>query len=1119
MAASAILAGLVCAPAWALEIVKDGRPQAAIVIPQDAAIYRKWAAGWLQEYVEKATGAKLEIVSETEAPAGTLISVGHTKLSEEAGIRTDDLKWDGCKLVVRGKVLFLVGRDKDPLRPLRTPHSLNRDCAQGTVRSVAMFLEDFVGVRWFIASSEGTVVPPSTDVSVPDTLDRTFVPFLAYTDLWSPYTPIIGSIANNHRMSIKRKSYGGHTWPAVVSGAKYLKDHPDYFRMDANGNRSATHGHLCTSNRKVWEILRDQMRADFDAGYDVVQLGQSDGWQPCLCPECIKQYGERHAITPDNPCRRVWRMHQWIIDECKKSHPDKMITVMIYGPTGWPPKDWDRLRDNVIGEMAPMTPDRVEAWRGKTAGLTNWVYWYFAMFTPRTSPQFLQEKFREFRDQMLVGVWGGPIGSWGLGGPAHYAFYRLAGDPDIDVDELVEDYCLGIYGTAGKTMKRFFDLFHNRSSQWLPMRTHLYRLRDSYPAEGTIVALFPPKVTHRLHGLLLSAERTAESDRAKGWLRSARDEFDGLRYLSDMLVHKRALEARPSRVSVHAVRESVEAFDVWRAKFLTSDASLARTWCPGRRFMSAYLLSDGLNQNFIRLISSRHSFLRQTIEEIRRGQKSARGRGIGSPTVWRGEILAPLTWDFDKIEANLGREQAQKRITAKRTSRRPRIDGVIDAAEWADTVPQGFERFRSPGSTIPSGATTHVRVMYDDENLYAAYECREPRVESMTLKKVNRDGRVYGNDEVELLLNPDCSDDKFMQFEASPVEGAFFDARRGYITDVLHPQYNQLDRTWNPDWRYGFTVDKEKKRWAVEMAIPFRSLGASPPKPGTVWTGNFARCRRADGQELTCWAAETFGQPELFGEIVFDGRTTAAEPTPRKDPAQTSPAKIKPVKPRTDESATNFFRNGGFEELTADGKPVAWSISSFPKRGVQELLQHCTVTTDRAHSGERSLCIDLTKLDLSKATAAGAGHVILYNMSAADAAKQLRGKELVFSAWLYYGLLPDDTRAHNAPGPWLEIQVTNKKGLIKGAGTRINCTRKGLAALGYVAASQLNSKWVKVEKKMVVPVDAERMWLRGGMPIQLAGTKQLNAVSVCIDDVRLDTSPRPRGDFSAGARP
>jgi len=47
-------------------------------------------------------------------------------------------------------------------------------------------------------------------------------------------------------------------------------------------------------------------------------------------------------------------------------------------------------------------------------------------------------------------------------------------------------------------------------------------------------------------------------------------------------------------------------------------------------------------------------------------------------------------------------------------------------------------------------------------------------------------------------------------------------------------------------------------------------------------------------------------------------------------------------------------------------------------------------------------------------------------------------------------------------------------------------------------------KWVKVEKKMTVPTEATRMWLRSGMPTQLAGTKKLNAVSVCIDDVRLE---------------
>ncbi|HCN09331.1 MAG TPA: hypothetical protein DIT01_15500, partial [Lentisphaeria bacterium] len=78
-----------------IELTAGGKPRATIVIPRDAKHWTGEAARWLQHYVELATGAKLAIVSEDTAPAGTLISVGHTELATRAGVDADDLKWDG----------------------------------------------------------------------------------------------------------------------------------------------------------------------------------------------------------------------------------------------------------------------------------------------------------------------------------------------------------------------------------------------------------------------------------------------------------------------------------------------------------------------------------------------------------------------------------------------------------------------------------------------------------------------------------------------------------------------------------------------------------------------------------------------------------------------------------------------------------------------------------------------------------------------------------------------------------------------------------------------------------------------------------------------------------------
>jgi len=105
---------LMAGVARALDLVADGKPCATIVVADDAGKYQRWAAQWLQEYVRKATKAELLIVPENEKPTGTLVSVGHTKMAGEAGIKTDDLQHDGCRLVVKDGHLYLIGRDDIP---------------------------------------------------------------------------------------------------------------------------------------------------------------------------------------------------------------------------------------------------------------------------------------------------------------------------------------------------------------------------------------------------------------------------------------------------------------------------------------------------------------------------------------------------------------------------------------------------------------------------------------------------------------------------------------------------------------------------------------------------------------------------------------------------------------------------------------------------------------------------------------------------------------------------------------------------------------------------------------------------------------------------------------------
>jgi len=240
-------------PVPMLSFVRGGESLCTIVIPDKAPRWTVQAATWLQEYVEKASGAKLTVMPESQTPvAGTIVSIGHTRLAKQAGIGITGLKWDGCKLVVKGNVLYLMGRDNAGTRT----HSYVG--ARGTCRAVIKFLEDHCRVRWFLPGSQGEFVPRATDIFVPRNLNQVFQPAFAYSDGRSVYDRnildepglSISALANNYRKAVKAAP-GGHSYYDAVPTEKYFKQHPEYFAQ-IGGKRN----HLCSSHPDVKRLTR-----------------------------------------------------------------------------------------------------------------------------------------------------------------------------------------------------------------------------------------------------------------------------------------------------------------------------------------------------------------------------------------------------------------------------------------------------------------------------------------------------------------------------------------------------------------------------------------------------------------------------------------------------------------------------------------------------------------------------------------------------------------------------------------------------------------------------------------------------------------------------------------------
>ncbi len=604
-----------------LLLVVDGRPASTIVVADDADWWQRMAAGWLQTYVERATGARLPLANESEAVGGTLISVGHTRLAASAGISTNDLKWDGCRLAVRGNVLYLLGRDStgagrgdpspqklrdfhelDPWSPDRIHGIKGSDLAgaNGTCKAVVTFLESVCDVRWFMPFDQGIVVPKRDTLSVPRSFEKVVVPPFAYaigSFLYGSPRLYPSAYANNLRYGIRLKTFGGHSWYHWVSKGLF-QEHPEYFAM-RDGKRTAEGNHLCTSNPEVQKLLLAGIRREFDNGYDWVQLGQSDGWKRCECERCeamdnFKPWDQAvdgpdwhkwlHTTNRDNPVDRLHVVHNWVAEQCAISHPGRIVHYLAYIPTRWPSKSIDVYSPNVVAELCHDIPEMLEAWSNKVSAMTVYKIWWDMSWVyghaPDVTPKEVADEVRKFHRLGVIGFFNGGDGNnWGLNGPVFYTLGRMLGDPTLDENELVREYCRGVYGGAGEAMIEFFrHLYGPVNGGERPLRRN--RLQPDAPHAQVLHRRFPPTMTLKLDELIRKAESVGVIGAAADNLRMTRLQFDYLRLVSNMWSTYEAHQLIGSRESLLELKARVDAFEDYRQRVLFMDADDAALRFP-----------------------------------------------------------------------------------------------------------------------------------------------------------------------------------------------------------------------------------------------------------------------------------------------------------------------------------------------------------------------------------------------------------------------------------------------------------------------------------------------------------------------------------------------------------
>lgn len=597
----------------ALDLIRDGRPVSTIILPRRCTTAEAQGAETLVKYIKLASGVELRVIKDGGRESGTVVSFGKTQLAKAAGVTDKGLKWDGYRMVVKSGVLYLLGRDEELL------HGTG---AQGS-RRVAFGLLERLGFRWLQPTPMGTYVPSLKDVGVPNDLSVTYVPSLMYM-----HGRMIGwgdwSMANNFRDAVKIYTAGGHTWVHGVP-ASLFATHPEYFVMQ-DGERvkpaQENNPQYCPSNPGVQRLVANWTIKKFDEGYDIVALGQSDGFVPCQCPVCSK-------LTPPEQAQHA---EDAIIKLVRRKYPDRKVHLLIYGPTAGPQAHFKRYPRNTIAEVCLSetlqtqfgTHDKaLDYWKtAAPGGVTVYVYYmgtyYDNGLSPRSYPELAAEKIKDWMAHGVQGIyWCGGGENWGAEGPTYYVIGRMAIEPGLDWEQAYQEYITLTFGKAAPAMKEYYDTLYERLKRFRYPKDDWVLAGIGNPNE-TFSATYSAEVLLRLKAYLQQAKELAARDsRALGWIRLAEISYRQFALIAEAFHYYQSYLLNPTAGNLTHVRDAVKAYERWAdetTKMVQEDKAFATDFVPNAGYWANpklktnydHLACPPFNLGFDAMISRNH---------------------------------------------------------------------------------------------------------------------------------------------------------------------------------------------------------------------------------------------------------------------------------------------------------------------------------------------------------------------------------------------------------------------------------------------------------------------------------------------------------------------------------
>lgn len=375
--------------------------------------------------------------------------------------------------------------------------------SRGTLRGVYTFLEDYAGVRWYMPTALGEVVPKTSAISVPKRLSIRKKPDFPTRVLDYPSSPARWWGEYNlwmHRVgagSARDGTWANHSLQEVARAILQDGNHPEWLAADASGKRAGPY--LCLTAPGLPEYIANWVVGEFTNrnlmagasfpvmpwdGYRIRNMCRCERCAPVLADaerriEAIGKEGQagKNTYWHQNECGHyVWPLVTRVAEILKAQAPQIKVTCCAYGSYCLP-EPGVIFPENMGIQVALDWPNdakerertlhRFDEWAGRVKHLSTWEYACWHMWynpEPIIWPHAMARHIQAYRKRGVEGIrmecdfgsYPQPGCYFAMDHINHYVMIKFLLDADRDIDELLEEYYVKFYGPAAPSMQRFF---------------------------------------------------------------------------------------------------------------------------------------------------------------------------------------------------------------------------------------------------------------------------------------------------------------------------------------------------------------------------------------------------------------------------------------------------------------------------------------------------------------------------------------------------------------------------------------------------------------------------------------------------------------------------------------